>query len=266
MIGGGSGNKTTEPWGVIGGGYQHLNAGANATVSGGFADSAFSNFSSISGGLYNVTKGSRDAIGGGEGNRTEGFCAMVPGGKANIAAGDFSLAGGRRARAQEGSLVWADAQDVDFPAPGDPQFMPPLLSNQLLVRATGGALIASAVDGSGFVTSGVSLAAGSGSWSSLSDRTLKTDVEPIDASAILTKVASLPLNSWRYQAQHNGTRHIGPMAQDFYAAFGVGDDSRHITTIDADGVALAAIQALLARVHELEERLAELEQARKAEK
>jgi hypothetical protein len=38
-------------------------------------------------------------------------------------------------------------------------------------------------------------------------------------------------------------RHIGPMAQDFYAAFGVGEDDRHITSIDEDGVALAAIKA-----------------------
>lgn len=37
------------------------------------------------------------------------------------------------------------------------------------------------------------------------------------------------------------------MAQDFYAAFGVGEDNKHITTVDADGVALASIQTL----HEL---------------
>ncbi|NCC53423.1 MAG: hypothetical protein EOM20_19730 [Spartobacteria bacterium] len=38
--------------------------------------------------------------------------------------------------------------------------------------------------------------------------------------------------------------HIGPMAQDFYTAFAVGDDDHYITTSDADGVALAAIQGL----------------------
>ena len=37
---------------------------------------------------------------------------------------------------------------------------------------------------------------------------------------------------------------MGPMAQDFYAAFGLGADDRHIVTVDADGVALAAIQGL----------------------
>ena len=34
------------------------------------------------------------------------------------------------------------------------------------------------------------------------------------------------------------------MAQDFYAAFAVGADDKHISTVDADGVALAAIQGL----------------------
>ena len=37
---------------------------------------------------------------------------------------------------------------------------------------------------------------------------------------------------------------MGPMAQDFSAAFGLGEDDKHISTVDADGVALAAIQGL----------------------
>jgi hypothetical protein len=45
-----------------------------------------------------------------------------------------------------------------------------------------------------------------------------------------------------------GVRHVGPMAQDFYAAFGTGVDDRHITSIDEDGVALAAIKALNAKL------------------
>jgi hypothetical protein len=39
-------------------------------------------------------------------------------------------------------------------------------------------------------------------------------------------------------------KHIGPMAQDFYGAFGLGDDEKYISTLDADGVALAGVQAL----------------------
>ncbi len=65
----------------------------------------------------------------------------------------------------------------------------------------------------------------------------------VDDAAVLRKVAALPVSEWSYTSER-GVRHVGPMAQDFYAAFGVGEDDRHITSIDEDGVALAAIKAL----------------------
>jgi hypothetical protein len=71
----------------------------------------------------------------------------------------------------------------------------------------------------------------------------KTDVVRIDDAAVLDKVASLPISKWSYKSEH-GVRHVGPMAQDFYAAFKVGEDDKHITSIDEDGIALAAIKAL----------------------
>ncbi len=93
-------------------------------------------------------------------------------------------------------------------------------------------------------STGVSLAAGSGSWSSVSDRNVKSAVAPVDDAAILAKVASLPVTEWSYTAQGTAVRHVGPMAQDFRAAFGVGEDDHHIASIDEDGVALAAIKGL----------------------
>jgi hypothetical protein len=96
--------------------------------------------------------------------------------------------------------------------------------------------------------SGVRLAPGSGSWSNLSDRNVKTGVVPLDEAAVLAKVEVLPLSEWSYAAQGTAIRHIGPMAQDFYSAFRVGEDDRHIATVDEDGVALAAIKALSAQV------------------
>jgi hypothetical protein len=95
---------------------------------------------------------------------------------------------------------------------------------------------------------GVTLAANSGAWSSLSDRRLKTALQAVDAGAILDQVAALPMSTWSYIAQGEGVRHIGPMAQDFAAAFGVGENDTTISTIDADGVALAAIQGLNAKL------------------
>lgn len=82
-----------------------------------------------------------------------------------------------------------------------------------------------------------------GTFVSASDRNLKENFKPVDARAVLDKVAALPLSEWNYK-EDTGSRHLGPMAQDFYVAFGVGPDDKHITTVDEGGVALAAIQGL----------------------
>lgn len=84
-----------------------------------------------------------------------------------------------------------------------------------------------------------------------SDRNAKEQFSPVNTREVLEKVAALPISEWRYKAEDDA-RHIGPMAQDFHAAFTVGRDEKHITSVDADGVALAAIQGLNEK---LEERL-----------
>ena len=105
----------------------------------------------------------------------------------------------------------------------------------------------------------------------VSDRALKADLASVDGQAMLARVASLPIQSWRYRTEESAIRHIGPMAQDFAAAFHVGDDDRHIHVVDGQGVALAAIQGLLQEVrllqaenHVLAERVAALEGHREA--
>lgn len=96
---------------------------------------------------------------------------------------------------------------------------------------------------------GVRLASGGGSWISMSDRNAKTNIEPVDAEDVLARVLELPIATWNYTTTSDAERHMGPMAQDFHAAFGLnGDDDKGITGIDADGVALAAIQGLAARL------------------
>ena len=81
----------------------------------------------------------------------------------------------------------------------------------------------------------------------------------IDAREILQRVAQMPILKWNYKTQDARVQHIGPMAQDFYAAFNVGEDEKHITTIDADGVSLAAIQGLNQIVIEQNARITSLE-------
>ena len=82
-----------------------------------------------------------------------------------------------------------------------------------------------------------------GTFNNNSDRNAKQDFADVAPTDILDKVAKLPLSEWSYKVDA-GTRHIGPMAQDFYSSFSVGTDDRHIAPIDEGGVALAAIQGL----------------------
>src|SRR5215218_9042032 len=96
------------------------------------------------------------------------------------------------------------------------------------------------------------------SCAAVSDRAMKADVIPADGKAVLAKLAALPIATWRYRSDHPAVRHIGPMAQDFAAAFGVGDTDRAIHVVDGQGVALAAIQALQLEVAELRSQLAVL--------
>jgi hypothetical protein len=85
-----------------------------------------------------------------------------------------------------------------------------------------------------------------------SDFALKREFAAIDADAVLERVLALPITTWSYRAEDPSIRHLGPMAQDFKAAFGLGATDRAISKIDADGVALTSIQALGRRLRDAE--------------
>jgi hypothetical protein len=93
--------------------------------------------------------------------------------------------------------------------------------------------------------SGAYVTAG-GVWTNASDRNLKTNFQTLDPQTILEKIQSLPITQWSYRLEDASVRHIGPIAQDFYSAFGLGGISGNtsISTIDPSGVALLGIQAL----------------------
>ena len=101
-----------------------------------------------------------------------------------------------------------------------------------------------------------------GTFVSSSDRNVKENFKPVDPRAVLDKVAALPLSEWNYKTDTT-SRHLGPMAQDFYAAFNVGPDDKHIAVVDEGGVALAAIQGLNQKLEErLKAKDTEIEQLR----
>jgi hypothetical protein len=91
----------------------------------------------------------------------------------------------------------------------------------------------------------------------LSDRNAKTDFRPLDASEVLRKVAALPIQSWAYKTELGKPRHVGPVAQDFHAAFGLGSTDTGITEVDLAGINMTAIQALAAENQRLKQALAD---------
>jgi hypothetical protein len=117
------------------------------------------------------------------------------------------------------------------------------------------------VETDGFTGNAAYLSRG-GVWTNGSSRTFKEDFTAVDGTSVLAKVLAMPITTWRYRDSNEG-RHMGPIAEDFAAAFGLGDGDRYIGTVDADGVALAAIQGLGARMDSeiaaKDARIAELE-------
>jgi hypothetical protein len=92
----------------------------------------------------------------------------------------------------------------------------------------------------------------------ISDRNLKRDIQPVDSRTVLESVARLPIATWAYKSDPS-VRHLGPMAQDFYGAFGLGGTDRAYNPIDAHGVALAAIQGLYEQLQMQNARIERLE-------
>jgi hypothetical protein len=276
-IGGGENNILEENAtdSVLGGGwYNRLRFGAAVSVLGGGSNNRIetnSAYSVLAGGLLNVagTNSQYGVISGGRVNAlgANAFYATVPGGDQNLAAATNSFAAGHRAKAtQTGSFVWADATEVDYDPFRAPQ--PGGVDNSFNVRASGGVYLATSVNTTnGQITSGVYVSNGGGAWVAYSDRNGKENLQSVNQREVLDKVVALPLTTWNYKTQDGSIRHLGPMAQDFKAAFGLGESPTGINTVDADGVALAAIQGLNqvvlekdAEIQTLKARLDRLEQ------
>ena len=236
MIGAGLSNVLTGQYAAIVAGATNNENADYGFIGAGSKNAIKAIYASVTGGYANSVSGSYAVIGGGSTNAATGKNAVIPGGFANKASGLGSFAAGQAANAlHDGAFVWSDEKTA-----------PAVKStgvNQFIARASGGVTFYSSINQS----TGVHLAAGSGSWSNVSDRAVKTAIAPLDDAMVLAKVASLPVSEWSYIAQGTGVRHVGPMAQDFYEAFGVGEDNKHITTIDEGGVALAAIKGLSVR-------------------
>ena len=256
VIGGFAGNFVTggKVGATIGGGGQTGAAFVNrvtgdfGTVGGGWGNAAEGYAAVVDGGRGNAASGHQSSLGGGQDNTSSGDFASIPGGLNNVAGGSYSFAAGRRAKANHtGSFVWGDSTDADVASTTNDQFV---------VRATGGARF--------ILNSGVVCTLDATGWNCTtpSDRNAKKSLLPVDGRETLERLAALPIQTWSYIDHHPSARHMGPMAQDFAAAFGLGTDDKTINPLDANGVALAAIQALYEEVRVLRKRLEELEAER----
>jgi trimeric autotransporter adhesin len=256
-------NRVTDNYGTVGGGAGNQagdSAGTvddpqMATVGGGLRNFARGEAATVGGGFANDAQGDNSLVGGGAGNTASGIQATVPGGFDNTAAGTRSLAAGTQANAiHDGAFVWADDQFTN---------MTSTAANQFIARASGDFFLqsdSSLDDQGGFInTSTGGFLSNGGAWTNASDKNLKAGFERLHPKQVLKQVESLPVRSWHYKAEPS-VRHIGPVAQDFYRAFGVGEDRRHISSVDADGVALAAIKGLSRKVERLQDQVASLKE------
>ena len=200
--------------------------------------------SSIAGGLAAITIGPSIANGN--------FGVAI--GLQNSASGQFSVAIGKNARTanRQGSVVLGDAC-----ASFSSDSVYPTANNQFVVRGCGGIKMFTNQG----LTAGVEIAAGGSGWSAVSDRNLKENFSIIDGEDVLRRLRGVPVTTWNYKSQNRVIRHIGPMAQDFFEAFSVGESERLINSIDIDGVSIAGIRALDERTTKHQLRVEQLERA-----
>jgi hypothetical protein len=126
------------------------------------------------------------------------------------------------------------------------------LNDQFVVRASGGFRFRTKSD----LSTGCDLDTGSGSFSCTSSRLAKEHFEEMDGEEVLHRLRRLSIQRWSYLGLR--TRHLGPVAEEFYAAFALGEGPTTISTVDADGVSLLAAQALEQRTEELRQEYAAL--------
>jgi trimeric autotransporter adhesin len=230
-IGGGQGNKLESN------GINHV---PGCTIAGGVSNSMDLNsaYAVISGGTLNdiLANGTNAVIGGGLANVASGRYATIPGGQHNTAF-RYAFAAGSYAQAtNQGAFVWADFNTNNFSSTNN---------NEFAVRATGGVRLVTGIDGTGNPNAGVKLDPAGTSWATISDRNAKKNFVAVNERAVLEKLGQVPVEQWNYKWESDqSVPNLGPMAQDFKRAFYPGRDDKSITTLEFDGVELAAIQGL----------------------
>jgi hypothetical protein len=267
-IAGGSNNTIDHDtmYGFVGGGKLHT-IGPNAmhaTIAGGDGNIAAGEAPAIGGGTLNVIEPDTTyaTIVGGGGSRISAntFGSTIAGGYLNQVAGNFGFAAGNRAQVNHpGCFAWAGGNTLPYPTIFPSSFN---IYSSNGVSMDYGVQTAGAPRGARYVyigpfNAGLTISVWNGArltdggiWSNASDKNRKTDFVNVNPREVLEKLAALPVRQWRYTNEEAGVKHLGPVAQDFQTTFGLGNDDKSIGTVDADGVALAAIQGLNQKLRE----------------
>lgn len=173
----------------------------------------------------------------------DGFTSVAIGRHLEVSSG-FAVALGNWGNPRQGSFMWVDNSPDTILQMPDQGF-------QFMVLATGGTQFFSNVE----LTAGVEVLPGGGAWTSLSDVNRKENFKALRPELVLRKIQDLEISTWNYKNQAPENRHMGVMAQDFHAAFGLGQFDTMINTVDMDGVTLAGIKGLVNRVDQLQLKL-----------
>jgi hypothetical protein len=262
-VGGGRLDSARAQYATVGGGYMNVagagllanpDSGEAATVAGGYSNRAAGYFSAIGGGESNTASGWYSTVSGGISNDNAGSYSTIPGGYNGTLTSnaDYSMAFGR---------------DVYVNTAYRIVFFDSAYSGRLGINRDdhSGAGIAHPihVGTDGTNGNGAHLTAG-GSWQNGSSRTIKENFESLDPNELLAKISSLPVEGWNYKGTDE--RHIGPVSEDFVAAFDVGTvqngrrDNKYLSSGDVAGVALAGVKELIQENRELKQTIEELRQ------
>jgi len=279
-IAGGSKNKTTGTVSTISGGFRNLTSGEASTVGGGQDNNSTGKYSfsvgnkNLASGDWSVAMGYQnqatnlESVALGRENISSGTHSFSHGirnkalGHNSVAWGFYSeahgftsFAFGKRVRAnKDGTVIFGDTNGGEtnsslgtFPlnerSADQKDTFYGFFDNGYKLYTT------ASINGSG-----VELNHGDGAWNTLSDKTKKENYQKIDKQKVLDKLIALPMEKWNYTAQNDKIKHIGPYAQDFNKAYGLGDGKLTISTIDSDGIAFASIQALAERNKQLNQK------------
>jgi hypothetical protein len=152
-----------------------------------------------------------------------------------------------------GTFIWSDGS-----ATATADTFRNTANNEFAARATGGFRFRTNLTG----TTGCNLPAGSGVFNCTSSRATKENFTLTNGEDVLSRLRKIPVSTWNYITEGKQVRHMGPMAEDFYSAFGLGTNNISIGIQDLAGVSIAAVKALEVRTAQLQEKTVEVEQLR----